>query len=85
VDCDCPKCGGQVIVRRSRRGRVFYGCENYPECDFNSWDMPVREKCPDCGGYMVQKRNRAGQQTWQCANAECGKVIPAKENEQKED
>ncbi len=85
VDCDCPKCGGQVIVRRSRRGRVFYGCENYPECDFNSWDMPVREKCPDCGGYMVLKRNRAGQQTWQCANAECGKVIPAKETEQKED
>ena len=75
----CPKCGGRVIVRRSKRGRVFYGCENYPECDFNSWDMPAPVKCPDCGGYMVKKRSRSGEQTYQCANPECGKVIPAKE------
>lgn len=51
----CPKCGGTLVKRRSKRGRTFYGCENYPNCDFTSWDQPVADKCPHCGNTMFQK------------------------------
>ena len=50
----CPKCGQEIILRRSRKGRLFYGCEN-PDCDFISWQKPSAKKCPKCGGYMVEK------------------------------
>ncbi len=50
----CPKCkDGEVVVKRSRKGRVFYGCSNYPSCDFVSWNKPVATKCPECGGTLV--------------------------------
>jgi DNA topoisomerase I len=53
----CPKCSkGHVVERRSKKGRLFYGCDRYPECDFVSWDKPVAAPCPDCGGMMVEKR-----------------------------
>lgn len=62
----CPKCkSGQVVERRSKKGRMFYGCDKYPECDFVSWDKPVPKACPDCGGMMVEKRVR-GQTEWHC-------------------
>ena len=51
----CPKDGGKVVERRSRRGRTFYGCANYPACDFVSWDRVVPEPCPVCGSYVVAK------------------------------
>ncbi|HEX7057679.1 MAG TPA: type I DNA topoisomerase [Bacilli bacterium] len=55
----CPTCGsGAVVERRSKKGRLFYGCDRYPQCDFVSWDKPARELCPKCGAMMVEKRNK---------------------------
>ena len=56
----CPKCGAALIKRKTKRGKVFYGCEKYPECSFVSWDKPVKEKCPKCGGMMVHKMGHGG-------------------------
>ena len=52
----CPKCDGKIIEKKTKRGKVFYGCNNYPKCDFASWDKPVK-KCPKCGEIMVEKKN----------------------------
>ncbi|WP_309121298.1 type I DNA topoisomerase [Paenibacillus sp.] len=61
VGVTCPKCKkGRIVERRSKRGRVFYGCDAYPECDFVSWDQPVSDPCPDCGAMLVKKRTRNG-------------------------
>ena len=49
TNATCPKCGGEVVERRSKKGRVFYGCSKWPECDFVTWDKPTDEKCPECG------------------------------------
>jgi DNA topoisomerase-1 len=56
----CPKDGGKVVERKSRKGRTFYGCANYPKCDFVSWDRVVPEPCPVCGAYVVAKVRRSG-------------------------
>lgn len=59
IGVDCPGCGkGKIIERRSKKGRIFYGCTRYPECEFVSWDKPVAKPCPECGSYMVEKRSR---------------------------
>lgn len=55
---ECPKCGGKIIERKSKRGRVFYGCSEYPKCDFVSWDPPSAEKCPVCGKTLLQKKTK---------------------------
>lgn len=55
---ECPKCGGNIIERKSKKGRVFYGCDRYPQCDFVSWDPPSREKCPVCGKVLMQKKTK---------------------------
>ncbi len=65
----CPKCGGDIVLKQTRKGRRYYGCVNNPECDFMSWDKPSARKCPDCGSYMVEKGSRLV-----CSNRECGKV-----------
>ena len=65
----CPKCGKEVIIRRTKKGRRYFGCEGYPECDFVSWQKPSEERCPQCGGYMVEKGNKLA-----CADANCGFV-----------
>ena len=52
----CPKCGGKVIQRKSRKGYVFYGCNNYPNCDFSTWDVPTEEKCPQCGSSLFKQK-----------------------------
>lgn len=57
----CPNCHeGKIIERRSKKGRIFYGCDRYPECDFVSWDKPVGHPCPKCGAMLVEKRNKSG-------------------------
>ena len=77
----CPKCGKDVVIKMTKKGRRYYGCIDYPECDFMSWGRPVDKKCPRCGGYMVEKGNKLV-----CANEQCGFVMPMKENkEEKED
>lgn len=68
----CPKCGkGSLIKRKSKRGRVFYGCSSYPECDFVLWNQPIDRKCPDCGNIMVIKHYKKGPDKIFCSNAEC--------------
>lgn len=61
IGVTCPKCKeGHVVERRSKKGRVFYGCDRYPECDFVSWDKPSPKPCPKCGSLMIEKRNKQG-------------------------
>ena len=67
IGVKCPECGNDIVKRNTRKGRPFYGCINYPECDFMSWNKLVADKCPDCGGYMVIKGKKIV-----CANPECG-------------
>ena len=71
INVKCPICeSGEVVRKRSKKGRVFYGCSNYPECKFVSWNEPVGEKCPRCGEYMVIKRSKKGE-TITCSNNKC--------------
>jgi DNA topoisomerase I len=78
VGVKCPECSeGDIIERRSRKGKTFYGCNRYPDCKFVAWGKPVAEKCPECGSpYMVEKWLKAGP-VWQCPNAECKHKQPA--------
>jgi len=55
---DCPKCDGKIIEKKTRKGKVFYGCNHYPKCKFASWDLPVEGKCPECGEYLISKNNK---------------------------
>lgn len=66
----CPQCGGNIIQRRSRKGRTFFGCNSYPDCDFVSWDKPIEEKCPDCSSLLSEKTTRRGT-TIKCTNKDC--------------
>lgn len=67
----CPKCSGELIVRKTKKGRKFYGCSKYPECSFVSWDEPIAEKCPECGSLMVKKYAKKGVEH-KCTNEACG-------------
>ncbi|MDR5684156.1 MAG: type I DNA topoisomerase [Armatimonadota bacterium] len=67
----CPKCGGEIVERRSRRGRIFYGCANYPGCDFTAWDRPTAQRCEVCGYPMAHKRPRRGGAYYRCVNPTC--------------
>ena len=75
----CPECGAKVLIRKTKKGRTYYGCENNPECGFMSWNKPTGEKCPVCGGYLVEKGKKNPKII--CANEKCGYV---KETEQEE-
>ena len=66
----CPKCNGDVIVKHTKKKRVFYGCSNYPECDFVSWNEPVNERCPQCGGILFKKKGKKPK--LYCASEGCG-------------
>lgn len=70
IGVNCPKCSGEVIMRKSKRGRVFYGCNNYPKCDFVSWDEPTKEKCPKCGEILFKKNTK--KLKIYCQNKDCG-------------
>lgn len=72
----CPRCGAELVLRRSKKGRSFYGCSRYPECDFTTWDKPVKEKCPACGEMMVQ-RNSYRRNFLVCTSKECNHREPA--------
>ena len=82
IAAPCPVCGGKLLEKTSRKGRKFYGCERYPECDFVSWEMPVEQKCPKCGGYMVLKRGRKGESYYLCANENCRERVAAPASEE---
>ena len=71
----CPKCGADVVIRRTRKGRRFYGCSS-PECDFISWQKPSDRKCPKCGSYMVEKGNKLV-----CQGENCGCIVDMENGE----
>ena len=67
---ECPKCGGRVIVKKTKKGRVFYGCKEYPNCDFVSWEEPSMEKCPQCGKTLLKKKGKKPK--LYCITPDCG-------------
>lgn len=69
IGVKCPECGKDVVLRRSKKGRIYYGCEGHPDCSFMSWQRPLEEKCPECGGYMIERGNKKV-----CADKQCGYV-----------
>lgn len=69
IGVSCPVCGKEVVLRKTKKGRKYYGCENNPECEFMSWQKPSEKKCPRCGSYMVEKGNKLS-----CSNEQCGYV-----------
>ena len=73
----CPKCGKDIVLRKTKKGRRYYRCEDNPECDFMSWQKPSEEKCPKCGSYMVEKGNKLV-----CGNEQCG-FVKNKEKDEK--
>ena len=68
---NCPFCAGAVVELKSKKGRKYYGCKNYPECTFRSWNKPTGEKCPVCGDAMVEKINKNKEVEAVCQNSEC--------------
>ena len=68
----CPVCGGRIVARRSKKGAKFYGCSNYPECKFMTWDDPTRESCPKCGSTLFVKRNFRFRVGVHCLKEGCG-------------
>ena len=67
IGISCPKCGKDIVLRKTKKGRVFYGCEDYPDCDFMSWQRPAKKSCPRCNGFMVYKGKKIA-----CADPSCG-------------
>jgi len=73
VTCPEPGCGGEIVEKKSKRGKVFYGCKRYPECKFATWDKPVAKSCPLCGAaYLVEKSSKREGTYFACVNRECG-------------
>ena len=67
IGVPCPKCGKEVVRKKTKKGRLYFGCEANPDCDFMSWQKPSTKKCPECGAYMVEKGNKL-----LCSNETCG-------------
>jgi len=75
IEAPCPKCGGKVLAKKSKKGKKFFGCANYPLCDFVSWNEPLKDRCPDCGSYMVLKYSKTKGNYAQCSDASCNKIV----------
>jgi DNA topoisomerase-1 len=74
----CPKCGGKILEKKSRKGKKFFGCEHNPACDFMTWDTPIAENCPQCGKTLLKKMGRGAK--IHCSNAECSYERAAEKN-----
>ena len=82
----CPKCKShEILERKSKRGRLFYGCEGYPECDFTMWDKPIDKTCPVCGSLMAEKVYKNGNRKEFCSNPDCETRPKRKTRSKKED
>ncbi len=79
IGVTCPKCGGEIVIKKTKKGRRYFGCENNPTCEFMSWQKPSATRCPKCGGLMVEKGNRLF-----CTEESCGHHMDRKER-QKDD
>lgn len=71
IGVKCPKCGKDIVKKKSKRGRVFYGCSGYPNCDMSYWYKPVNKTCPVCGALLVEKKTKDGKHLL-CSESECG-------------
>ena len=69
IGVKCPKCDGEIILRKTKKGRKYYGCENNPECDFMSWQRPSGKRCPECNNVLLEKGNKLV-----CMDQQCGYV-----------
>ena len=85
LDVPCPKCGGKILAKRSKKGKKFFGCSNYPNCDFVSWNEPIKEPCSKCGSYMTIKYSKTKGKYAVCSNTECGNTMPLEEDAEKKD
>lgn len=83
IDVPCPKCAGVLVERKTKRGKVFYGCQKYPECDFMTWDMPLKEKCPVCNSFLLKHNLKNGRFVTHCSNEACSTRQNEKTNEKK--
>ena len=70
VDAHCPECGSEIVVRKTKKGKTFYGCKSYPECNFMSWSKPTDEKCPECGKPLFLANGKSEKKF--CADKTCG-------------
>ena len=70
IGVKCPKCGGEIVIINTQKGRRYYGCENYPECDVMTWQKPSKEICPKCGNMLLEKGNKLV-----CADSACGYIV----------
>ena len=70
IGVPCPLCGGEVVIRKTKKGRRYFGCSNHPECEFMSWQKPSSQKCPKCGNYIVEKGNKLI-----CSQQSCGYLM----------
>lgn len=70
IGVPCPLCGKEVVIKKTKKGRIYYGCEANPECEFMSWQRPSTEKCPECGAYMMEKGNKL-----LCSDKQCGHTV----------
>jgi DNA topoisomerase-1 len=77
IGVSCPKCGKDIVIRRTQKGRIYYGCIDIPECDFMSWSRPVAKACPKCGSLMTIKGKRLA-----CTDTACGYVEAYNEDSQ---
>ncbi|MCH5324123.1 MAG: type I DNA topoisomerase [Eubacterium sp.] len=78
---NCPKCGAKMLAKKSKKGKPFYGCENYKDCNYMTWDTPIPDKCPQCGATLFKKSGKNGQVY--CAKDGCGYVRPDSATEEK--
>ena len=79
----CPKCGKKMLAKKSKKGKPFYGCEDYKNCNFMTWDLPIDEKCPECGAAMFKKAGKQGK--IYCAKEGCNYQRPLEGKESKTD
>ncbi len=79
---ECPMCGGKILIKKTKKGRKYYGCDHNPECELMTWNLPTGEKCPDCGGVLVEKGTKNARVC--CNNPECNFTKPIEERQEKE-
>ena len=83
IGVSCPQCGGDITVRHTRTNKVFYGCSNYPECKFTSWDKPTNETCPKCGHMLLEHAARGGKVRRVCSNPDCEDALSKRPSRKK--
>jgi DNA topoisomerase I len=81
LDVACPKCGGNILAKKSKKGKKFFGCSNYPNCDFVSWFEPTERKCTECGGLTVKKYSKTKGTVYECTNESCKNKMYENENQ----